>query len=108
MGIEIQFDQFKKLEYWQSLCPELTITEPEPLTEISSFGKNLELRTGDWEVCKDLINQDGYFAYDSWYQRDLIDRLSKSFATLDAQGIPCVFAFVYDELGAFATTGSAA
>ena len=97
MGTEIQFEQFKNIDYWQSLCPELTITESKALTENSSFGKNLQLRTSDWEVCKNLINEDGYFAYDSWFDSDLIDRLSNSFATLDTQGIPCVFAFVYDE-----------
>jgi len=97
MGAEIKVEQLKQIEYWQSLCPELTITEAKSLTEISSFGSNLQRRAGDWAVCKELINEDGYFAYDSWFEPDLINRLATCFATLDANDIPCVFAFVFDE-----------
>ena len=94
-GIEV--GQLKNVEYWQTLCPDLTITQGQPLTEISSFGKNISIRTDDWLVCKELINQDGYFAYDSWFDPSLVERLADCFAKLDANGIPCVFAFVYDE-----------
>ena len=97
MGAKIEVEQLKNIEYWQSLCPELTITEPESLSEISSFGENLKLRPDDWAICKELINEDGYFAYDSWFDPGLIDSLANCFAALDAKGVPCVFAFVYDE-----------
>ena len=97
METQIQLEQFKKIEYWQSLCPKLTITEPKALTENSSFGKDLQICGEDWNVCKEVINEDGYFAYDSWFAPELMARLSNAFKTLDADGIPLVFAFVYDE-----------
>jgi len=87
----------KSIEYWRSLCPDLSITESQSLQSISSFGKNLELRSSDWSVCKELISEDGYFAYDSWFDVKLIKRLADCFERLEANNIPCVFAFVYDE-----------
>ncbi len=89
--------QLKNIEYWRSLCPDLSITESQSLHSISSFGTDIEVRSRDWSTCKTLINEDGYFAYDSWFDTHLIDRLAHCFAKLDSNDIPCIFAFVYDE-----------
>ena len=97
MNITVDVEQLKSIEYWRSLCPDLSITESQSLQSISSFGKNLELRSSDWSVCKELISEDGYFAYDSWFDVKLIKRLADCFERLEANNIPCVFAFVYDE-----------
>ena len=97
MNTTVDEEQLKSIEFWQSLCPDLTITESESLHSISSFGKDLELRETDWCICKELINEDGYFAYDSWFDTKLIDRLCDCFMRLESNDIPCVFAFVYDE-----------
>ncbi len=89
--------QLKDIEYWRSLCPDLSINQTQSLTSISSFGKDLQLRSDDWSICKEVINEDGYFAYDSWFDPGLIDRLADCFSHLQTNNIPCVFAFVYDE-----------
>jgi len=97
MSLPNRLQQFRDIEFWRSLCPNLTISESQSLTSISSGGKDLTLRGDDWSVCKELINEDGYFAYDSWFDSGQIDQLSKCFETLERNDIPCVFAFVYDE-----------
>lgn len=97
MSPGVETSQLKDIVFWRSLCPKLSITPSQPLTSISSFGKDLQLRSDDWSVCKELINEDGYFAYDSWFDNGLVDRLADCFNTLTANKIPCVFAFVYDE-----------
>ncbi len=89
--------ELKNIEFWRLLCPDMSITESESLQIISTLGKDLELRSSDWSVCKTVISEDGYFAYDGWFDAQLIDRLSDCFERLDSKKIPCVFAFVYDE-----------
>jgi len=97
MSPGVETTQLKDIEFWRSLCPDLSITPSQALTSLSSFGKDLQLRCDDWVICKELINEDGYFAYDSWLDRGLINRLADCFSKLESNGIPCVFAFVYDE-----------
>ena len=97
MSVPNQLKQFRDIEFWRSLCPDLTISESQSLTSISNHGKNSTLRDDDWSVCKTTVNEDGYFAYDSWFDTDLIDRMAACFEKLEQQKIPCVFAFVYDE-----------
>jgi hypothetical protein len=97
MNTAVDEKKLKSTAYWHSLCPEMSITESESLQTISTLGKDLELRDNDWSVCKTLISEDGYFAYDGWLDAKLVHRLADCFERLDAHNIPCVFAFVYDE-----------
>ena len=41
--------------------------------------------------------EDGYFAYNGWFDQRQIDRMQAGFDQLEANGIHPVFAFVYDE-----------
>ena len=84
-------------EFWEQLCPELTISEVQPLAELSDFGQCLSIDQSHWELCKELIHEDAYFVYDEYFSPQLIDRLASCFRTLHSNGIPEVFAFVYDE-----------
>ena len=88
--------QFQDAQFWRTLCPALTVNE-FPLAQRSNFGSDNPLRPDEWETCKATINQDGYFAYDGWFDRGLIDRMADCFLRLEAANIHPVFAFVYDE-----------
>ena len=82
--------------FWKELCPQLSISN-EPLAERSDWGQSRPLDSDSWATCQQTIAQDGYFAYDSWFDERQIDRMAKCFHQLDANGIHPVFAFVYDE-----------
>jgi len=81
--------------FWKSLCPELNLTQDVGLESLSST--KIPLRPDDWEQCKELINTDAYFAYDSFYRAELIEKLADCFDLLKAEGILPIFCFVYDE-----------
>ena len=83
--------------YWTSLCPNMTLTEDRPFAEISDFGRSRSIDRQQWDLCKELINEDAYFVYDEYFPAALMDRMSACFRTLQDAGIPEVFAFVYDE-----------
>ena len=83
--------------FWQALCPELSLTLDRPLACASDFGESIEIRTGDWETCKLTINQDAYFAYDSYLHAGFVDRMAESMRRVEATGLTPAFCFVYDE-----------
>lgn len=88
-------NQLQQIEFWQQLCPDLSIDiarglDGEPAPEST-------LRSDDWNVCKQLINRDGYFAYDSWFEPALMDRLADCLLKLEAANLMPGFCFVYDE-----------
>ena len=85
------------VSFWGGLCPDLTITEDRPICEAHGRHTGPELRQGDWELCKQLISEDGYFAYESFFPQRNVDRLAACLKRLDAAGIPPVFCFLYDE-----------
>lgn len=105
MGTELSLElnqaellkQFCTRSFWQSLCPNLKISETSSIAERSDFGKDKTLRSEDWDLCKELINEDAYFVYDSWFRPELIDSLAECFLTLESASIHPIFAFVYDE-----------
>ena len=66
-------DQLRQPEFWEKLCPDLTVSSA---IEPASGQLTLPLRDQDWQQCKDLINEDAYFAYDSWFDTGYIDRLA--------------------------------
>ena len=84
-------------DFWKKLCPDLTITEDRSLAELSDFGQCLSIDSHEWELCKELIHEDAYFVCDEYFSPQLIDRLADCFRKLHGEGIPEVFAFVYDE-----------
>lgn len=93
----MKFEHVLNPKFWQTICPELTITENTPLSGISSFGDEIEIRQDAWETCKSTIHRDAYFVYDSYFHPDLIDRLAGCLRAIDEAGYPVVFCFVYDE-----------
>lgn len=84
------------ISFWQSICPHLTITEGSPIRPPLD-PKDLRIRESDWLLCKQLIREDGYFAYESYFETELTDRLAEGLRTMDKKGIPPVFSFLYDE-----------
>ena len=82
--------------FWKTLCPELSISN-QPLAELSDWGQSRRVDEETWATCQQTIAQDGYFAYDGWFDERQIDRMAKCFEVLESQGIHPVFAFVYDE-----------
>ena len=85
----------QNLDYWQRLCPDLTISPTTPLDQINC--ETPALRSDDWNVCKELIHEDGYFAYDSWFDPKLIDSLADCLLKLETENMMPGFCFVYDE-----------
>lgn len=95
--LKTTIEKYQDVEFWRDLCPGLSITEDKSLGAHSSYGKNKSIRAGDWEQCKDLINNEGYFAYESWFDPELIDRLAECLRQLEKHEILPAFCFVYDE-----------
>lgn len=89
-------DNFRNAAWWNELCPLLSINAA-PLAPRSDFAASRELRSDDWQVCKDMIHEDGYFAYDAWFDRSMVTRMAECFRILEANDIHPVFAFVFDE-----------
>ena len=84
-------------EYWLEICPEMTINEREPFADRNLIPTDGPLRESDWETCKELISEDGYFAYDGWFHPPFVDRLAEGFDQLDRHGHHPIFSFVFDE-----------
>ena len=93
----IDISKFQNLEFWNRLCPNLNISEQTPLDEFTDNTLQEKLRDDDWQQCKSLIQEDGYFAYDSWFKPASIQRLCDCLEKLNQAGIPPIFSFVYDE-----------
>ena len=87
-------DQLRQPEFWEKLCPDLTVSSA---IEPASGQLTLPLRDQDWQQCKDLINEDAYFAYDSWFDTGYIDRLASCLTKLESENLLPAFCFVYDE-----------
>ena len=91
------FDQISKPSYWTSLCSELTLTEDLGLLECTDVEQDLPIRETEWDVCKTLVHQDGYFAYDRWFDDAFVEKLADCVLKLQAHNIPPIFCFVFDE-----------
>lgn len=93
----LQASPFKEPTFWQGLCPFLTITpesgvfRQEPLIRTTGLDRNR------WRLCRQTLQEDGYFVYDDYLKRKDVARLAQGLACLDAARIPPVFCFVYDE-----------
>lgn len=81
---------------WLELCPRLTISSA-PLIEKLEEQPCSELRCDDWNLCKDMMRGDGYFAYREWFASAFVDRLAEGFRQLDSAGLHPVYIFVFDE-----------
>lgn len=93
----LSIDDFKDVKFWKSFCSHLTISEAQPLAARFSSNATFQIRDDDWNLCKELIGEDGYFAYDSFFRPEFIDQLSDCFLQLEKANIPPVFCFVFDE-----------
>lgn len=93
----VQMKYSAEAAWWKKLCPDLTITEDQPLAELWDFTNGPVVDQQHWDLCKELIDEDAYFVYDDFFSPALMDRLSDCFRTLQAADIPEIFAFVYDE-----------
>jgi hypothetical protein len=85
------------ISFWRSLCPDLTIREDASIRQRASDRTRTSLRERDWSLCRQLIHEDGYFAYEAFFAAEYVDRLANGLAQLDRRGIPPVFCFLYDE-----------
>jgi len=94
----MEITHLKDISWWQSLCPELNVTEDKPVDQLSPPNPRTEIRQDEWEVCKELINEEGYFAYDSFFDPSLVESLANAFDVLDQAGVPPIFSLVYDEV----------
>ena len=94
---KLALNEISQLAFWQALCADLTITTSDPLAEQFQARDLSQVRKDDWEVCKSTVHQDGYFAYESWFESDRMDRLATCMQSLSNQGIPPIFCFVFDE-----------
>ena len=94
--MKLDFESIQTEAFWTALCPELSIAN-QPLAELSDWGQSRSLDEETWATCQQTIAEDGYFAYDGWFDERQIDRMATCFLALEAQGIHPVFAFVYDE-----------
>jgi hypothetical protein len=94
--MNLDFDTCQSIEFWQQLCPQLSISDSTALGEIDC-GQPPQLDAEKWPTCKTTIAQDGYFAYDGWFDPKKIDLMAECFLQLEQQGIHPVFAFVYDD-----------
>ena len=89
--------KYRDPSYWASLCPGLTITEDEPLAKVLRRRESPTVPADAWRECKETIRQDGYFACESYFSPELVDRLADALRCLDAADVHPVFCFVYDE-----------
>lgn len=88
---------YQDKEFWRSLCPDLTLSENEPIACKSNRIIDSNIHGDEWNQCKQLICEDGYFAYESFFTTGFVQRLASCLAHLDESGIPPVLCFVYDE-----------
>jgi len=79
--------------YWQKLCPELSVGRDVPLLDIEEVALSRDQR-------KNIITQlarDGYFKSDPVLAPGLLDRMRRALHALRENGLPPVFAYVFDE-----------
>lgn len=93
----IEMAKLRDVQFWQTLCPEMTITEQLSLAETSTFGEGNQLDQDHWAQCKESIQTDAYFVYDSYFPIGFTDRLAACMKQVDEAGLPPVFCFVFDE-----------
>lgn len=94
---QLDLSEIIKSTFWKTICPDLAITEDQSLESFSDFGESRILDETDWNTCLSTVNEDGYFAYPSWFDPKNILRLKTCFLQLESAGIHPVFAFVFDE-----------
>ena len=85
------------VQFWTSICPSMSITENVSLSHGSGFGENINIRKGDWQSCKTMINTDAYFVYDSYFHSSFVDQLADCMRRVEEAGFDPVFCFVFDE-----------
>ena len=92
-------DKLADAKFWRNLCPELNLTETTPLENLAGAQTTeaVKIRDDDWQQCKELINTDAYFSYESFFPHDLIERLAICFDRLRQENILPIFCFMYDE-----------
>lgn len=90
-------DLIQDVEFWRNLCPGLTISPEVALSQKTRHDEDNPVRQHDRELCKELINEDGYFAYDSWFSRQFVEQLADCLTRLEEANVLPVFCFVYDE-----------
>ena len=82
----------RRLEFWQELNPHLTISQdPFRLTAPATSPDNPTLRE-----YQDRMHEEGYFQSAPTLPSDLRDRMLGAIESVRQQGLPPMFAFVYD------------
>ena len=80
-------------DYWRALCPALAISE-RPFTHVDPVWK---ASSGDAAIREQLVNE-GYFQTTPTFSPQLMRSISDAIGKLVSEGLPPVFAFVYDEM----------
>lgn len=81
------------LAYWRTLCPDLSIGRNVPFLHIEETPLSKEQRT---TTVAQLVH-DGYFKTNSVLSPSLIERMRAGLLVLRQNGLPPVFAYVFDE-----------
>jgi hypothetical protein len=99
MKLQLDPQTLQDKTFWLKLCNGFSISEDQPLggSLAKRSSSSNKLRDDDWEVCKITMHQDGYFAYDSWFDPELIERMAAVIEKLTSNDIPPIFCFVFDE-----------
>ena len=98
MNLEaLKLDRIVTPEFWRQLCPEMSLTETEPLDNPQQDRRGDPVRWTDWETCRATIQKDAYLAYESFFPPSQMDSAANCLRALDKLEIPPVFSFVYDE-----------
>ena len=86
-------EQVQDPDFWRSLNPSLSVAEDWS----SNLPSPLALETEDLEQVLHDLRKDGYFQLDAILPEAEILRMAIGIDELVQQGLPPVFAFVYDE-----------
>lgn len=86
-------EQVQNPDFWRSLNPSLSVAEDWS----SNLPSTLALETEDLEQVLQDLQKDGYFQLDAILPEAEILRMAIGIDELVQQGLPPVFAFVYDE-----------
>src|SRR5690349_9223318 len=89
-AMEAWFEGACKQQFWADLNPELKLETAQvgPLFTVDEDQKH--------DLWNDLLT-DGYFEFPPTLPAEQVDRMARAMLRLDAEEIPMVFAYVYDD-----------
>lgn len=79
--------------YWRAICPSLSVGRDPPFLDIEETPLSKEQRT----TILAQLKHDGYFKSDPVLRPSLLERLRAGLVVLRENGLPPVFAYIFDE-----------